>query len=61
VAARSDGGRAKVDGLRKRMAAAHSEGGRVEATMCSRASDEAAMCSGAGIKDDRQRWHRDGF
>jgi hypothetical protein len=52
----SEGGGVKVDGLRKRMAVAHSKAG-VEAAACSRVSDEAAACSRDGINDGRWwRW-----
>jgi hypothetical protein len=62
VAARSKGGRVKVDrgsvtmtmSLRKRTTVTHSEAG-VEAAACSGAGDEAAACFGAGIKDNRWR------
>jgi hypothetical protein len=49
-----------MDGLRKRTVAVHYEGS-VEAAVCCRAGDEAAVCSGAGIRDDRWQRRRDGL
>jgi hypothetical protein len=68
VAARSEGGRVKVNGdsttmaktLRKRMSAACSEGG-VKAAVCSRDGDVAAACSRVRIMDSRWRWRYSGF
>jgi hypothetical protein len=46
-----------MDGLRKRTVVARSEA-EVEVATYSRARDEAAACSRAGIEDGRwQRWH----
>jgi hypothetical protein len=50
VTTHSEGG--GVDGLRKRTAMARSEAG-VEVTACSKARDEATMCSGDEIEDSR--------
>jgi hypothetical protein len=60
AAVRSEGGRVEVDGLRKRMAVAHSEVG-VEAAACSGTSDKTAACFGAGIEDSRWQQQHDDF
>jgi hypothetical protein len=52
ASARFEGGGVKVDGLRKRMAVAHSEA-RVKVAVCSGASDEATACSRARIEEGR--------
>jgi hypothetical protein len=57
AAARSKGGRVEVQGgsvtmtksLRKRTVAAHSEAG-VKVVVCYRVRDEAASCSGPGLR-----------
>jgi hypothetical protein len=56
----SKGGGVEVNGLMKRMEAAHFEAG-VEAAACSGASDELMVCSGAGIEDGRWWCKRNGF
>jgi hypothetical protein len=57
VTTRSEGGRVKVDGLRKRTAMACSEAG-VEVAVCSEARNETPTCSKARIEDGRRRQHR---
>jgi hypothetical protein len=49
-----------MDGLRKRAMAVCFEA-EVEPAACSRAGDEAMVCSRARIEDGRWRWWHDSF
>jgi hypothetical protein len=60
AAAHSEGGGVEVDSLRKSTTTTRSEA-EVEVAACSTAGDEAAVCSGAEIKDGRWQQQRDSF